>query len=83
MLPGGIDREVIERAAVAIYEFDEDHTDWEARGEGFLLTTARLSWLELCATDAALADAYRGRARAALQALLAEAEMIGNSTSNL
>jgi hypothetical protein len=82
MLAGRIDLEVIERAAVAIYEFDEDATDWEAREEGFLLGTARLSWIELCATDAPLADAYRGRARAALLAVLAEAAMTSNSTSD-
>ncbi len=67
---GALDKTVIERAAIAIYEFDENLTDDDARQAGRLLAQPRLSWEKLCETYAAVADVYRARARVALLAAL-------------
>lgn len=70
MLEGMLDEAAIERAAVAVYNFDEDLTDKNARAAGVSLIEPRLSWEDLCEVDATTADAYRGRARAALLAVI-------------
>ena len=71
MLTAALDNGAIERAAVAIYEFDENLTDHDAKQAGVQLSTPRISWADLCKANPAVADGYRGRARAALLALLA------------
>jgi hypothetical protein len=66
MLPRVLNQSAIERAAVAIYEFDEDSTESNAKEAGVLLSAPRLSWKNLCQAHPIVADGYRGRARAAL-----------------
>ena len=70
MLTAALDDGALERAAVAIYEFDENLTDQDAKQAGVQLSTPRISWRDLCKANPAVADGYRGRARAALLALL-------------
>lgn len=62
------DTAAVERAAIALYEFDEDLTEMNAKTEGIALSEPRLSWTDLCMSDPDVADAYRARATAALRA---------------
>ena len=66
-----LDDATVERAALAIYEFDEDLTDRESAKMSVVLLERRLSWQDLCETEPGIADGYRGRARVALLAALA------------
>ena len=70
MLPGVLDQSTIERAATALYEFDEDLTENHAKEAKVLLSAPRLSWKDLCKTNPIVADGYRGRARVALLAAI-------------
>ena len=70
MLPRVLDQSAIERAATAIYEFDEDLTEKHAKEANVLLSAPRLSWKELCKTNPIVADGYRRRARVALLAAI-------------
>ena len=70
MPPRVLSHSAIERAAAAIYEFDEDLTGNDARKAEVLLSAPRLSWKELCKTDPIVADGYRERARVALLAAI-------------
>ena len=65
-----LDRNVIERAAAAVYKFDEDLTENDARQAGRSLTQLRLSWEELCEAQPIIAEGYRARAKAALLAAM-------------
>ena len=70
MLPRVLGQSAIERSAAAIYEFDEDLTETNAKEAAVLLSAPRLSWKDLCKTNPTVADAYRGRARVALIAAI-------------
>jgi hypothetical protein len=66
MLKATSDNLTIERAARAIFDFDEDLAETSAREDGFSLKEPRLTWEDLCEVEPATAEAYRGRAKAAL-----------------
>ena len=67
---GPLDTTVIERAARAIYEFDETITDNDAKNAGRLLVNPRLTWEKLCEDQPSIAEAYRARSKAALLAAM-------------
>ena len=73
MLRRAFDEAAIERAAEAIFNFDEDLTDKSQEETGITFTGPRLSWSELCLQEPEAADGYRGRARAALLASIGAA----------
>lgn len=60
----------IERGAEAIFNFDEDLADKGQEETGITFMEPRLSWSELCLREPETANAYRGRARAALLAAI-------------
>lgn len=70
MLEGILDDAAIERAAEAIYSFDEDLTDKGLRETDIPEASPRLLWAEFCEAEPDAAASYRGRARAALLAAL-------------
>jgi hypothetical protein len=70
-----LDEAAIERAAIAIFEFDEDETDRTANRAALALTEPRMSWEELCHEEPETADGYRGRAKVAVLALMGAGRM--------
>jgi hypothetical protein len=73
MLRSALDEAAIERAAEAIFNFDEDLTDKCQEETGITFTEPRWSWSELCLQEPETAIGYRGRARAALLAAIGAA----------
>jgi hypothetical protein len=74
MLSDVLEHSAIERAAAAIYDFDEDLTENHAKEAELVLSAPRLSWKDLCKTNPTVADGYRERARLALLAAVGTEE---------
>lgn len=70
MISAILDEAAFERAAEAIFNFDEDLTDKGLEETGIVLSERRKTWAELCQLEPEAAESYRGRARAALVAAI-------------
>ena len=71
-----LDETAIERAAIAIFEFDEDETERKVNLAALAFTEPRMSWEELCHEEPETADGYRGRAKVAVLALMGARRML-------